>query len=85
MVFQCINIRQVPWKVLKTAAFGLGFQHLPRDLANVNAWKNMFDPFINKMFCTVEILLHVYNVFIIWASVKTGLYFVLGSYMIFIK
>ena len=35
--FQCINIRQVPWEVLKTAAFGLGFQHLPRDLANVNA------------------------------------------------
>ena len=37
MVFQCINIRQV---------FGLGFQHLPRDLANVNAWKTMFDPYI---------------------------------------
>ena len=35
--FSCINIRQVPWEVLKTAAFGLGFQHLPRDLANVNA------------------------------------------------
>ena len=37
MVFQCINIRQVPWEVLKTEAFGLGFQHLPRDLDNVNA------------------------------------------------
>ena len=37
MVFQCINIRQVPRGVLKTPAFGLGFQHLPRDLANVNA------------------------------------------------
>ena len=24
MDFQCINIRQVPWEVLKTAAFGLG-------------------------------------------------------------
>ena len=45
MVFQCINIRQVPWEVLKIAAFGLGFQHLPRDLANVNAWKTMFDPY----------------------------------------
>ena len=45
MVFQCINIRQVPWEVLKTAAFGLGFQHLPRDLAKVNAWKTMFDPY----------------------------------------
>ena len=46
MVFQCINIRQVPWEVLKTAAFGLGFQHLPRDQANVNALKTMLDPFI---------------------------------------
>ena len=36
---------QVPWEVLKTAAFGLGFQHLPRDLANVNVWKTMFDPY----------------------------------------
>ena len=35
--FQCINIRQVSREVLKTAASGLGFQHLPRDLANVNA------------------------------------------------
>ena len=31
MVFQCINICQVPLEVLKTAAFGLGFQHLARD------------------------------------------------------
>ena len=25
---------------------GIDFQHLPRDLANVNAWKTMFDPYI---------------------------------------
>ena len=37
MVFQCINIRQVPGEVLKTAASGRDFQHLPRDLTNVNA------------------------------------------------
>ena len=37
--FSCINIRQVPREVLKTAAFGRGFQHLPRDLANINALK----------------------------------------------
>ena len=49
MFFQCINISQDHWEVLKTAAFGLGFQHLPRDLANVNAWKTMFDPYINKI------------------------------------
>ena len=46
MVYQCIYIRQVPREVLKTAASGLGFQHLLRDLAYVNAWKNMFDPYI---------------------------------------
>ena len=32
--------------MLKTSAYGLGFQHLPRDLANVKAWKTMFDPYI---------------------------------------
>ena len=47
MVFQCINIHQIPWEVLKTEAFGLGFQHLPRDLANINAGKTMFDPYNN--------------------------------------
>ena len=38
--FSCINIRQVPWEVLKTEAEGRGFQYLPRDLAIVNALKN---------------------------------------------
>ena len=38
--FSYINIRQVPWEVLKTEAEGRGFQHLPRNLANVNALKN---------------------------------------------
>ena len=28
--FSCINVRQVPWEVLKTEAEGRGFQHLPR-------------------------------------------------------
>ena len=50
MALKCIYIPQVPWEVLKTAAFGLGFQHLPRDLANVNAWKTMFDPYIGDIF-----------------------------------
>ena len=31
--------RQGPWEVLKTEAEGRVFQHLPRDLANVNALK----------------------------------------------
>ena len=37
--FSCINIRQVPWEVLKIEAEGRGFQHLQRDLVNVNALK----------------------------------------------
>ena len=50
MGFQCINIniRHVPWEVLKTKASGLGFQHLPSDLENVNANKTMYDPYIIK-------------------------------------
>ena len=40
--FPCINVCQVPREMLKTEAVGLGFQHLPRDLANVN-WKINFD------------------------------------------
>ena len=34
--FPCNNVCQVPREMLKTEAVGLGFQHLPRDLANVN-------------------------------------------------
>ena len=56
MVFQCIYIRQVPTEVLKTAAASLGFQHLPRVLANVNAWKTMFDPYIERKKNTDQIL-----------------------------
>ena len=37
--FSCINIRHVSWEVLKTEAEGRGFQHLSKDLANVNALK----------------------------------------------
>ena len=32
---------------VRIKAYGLGFQHLPRDLANVNEKKNMFDPYNN--------------------------------------
>ena len=37
MFFQCHNIRQVPWEMLKTEAEGL---------ANVSACKTMFDTYI---------------------------------------
>ena len=46
MILSFINIHKVPRKVLKTLGFALGFQHLPRDFANVNEWKIMFDPYI---------------------------------------
>ena len=45
MILSFITIRKVPWDLLKTSGFALGFQHLPRDLANVNEWKIMFDPY----------------------------------------
>ena len=32
--------------MLKTSGYALGFQHSPRDLANVNEWKIIFDPYI---------------------------------------
>ena len=44
MILSFINIRKVPRKVLKTSGFALCFQHLPRDIVNVNEWKIMFDP-----------------------------------------
>ena len=46
MIFSFVNIRKVPREMLKTSGFALGFQHLTRDLANVNEWKIMFDPYI---------------------------------------
>ena len=42
-VFPCINIRWVPREVFKTEGTARGFQHRPRNPANVNARKNMSD------------------------------------------
>ena len=44
MILSFINIRKVPREVLKISGFALGF-HLPRDLANVNEWNIMLDPY----------------------------------------
>ena len=41
MILSFINIRKVPREMLEA----LGFQNLPRSLANVNEWKIMFDPY----------------------------------------
>ena len=40
MILSFVNIRKFPREMLKTSG------HLPRDLANVNEWKIMFDPYI---------------------------------------
>ena len=48
MILSFINIRKVPREMLKTSGFALGFQQLSRDLANVNEWKIMFDPYNEK-------------------------------------
>ena len=49
---------------------GLGFQHLPRDLANVNAWKTMFDPYIWGWLGVAKVMgiLHHWGVQLILAS-----------------
>ena len=51
MILSFINIRTVPREMLKISGFALGFQHIPRDLTNVNEWKIMFDPYILKNNC----------------------------------
>ena len=38
--FRCINVCQIPREMLQTEAVGQGFQHLLRDLANVNVLEN---------------------------------------------
>ena len=56
MILSFINIRKVPREMLKTSGFALGFQHFPRDLANVNEWKIMFDPYINKIYYSAHVI-----------------------------
>ena len=73
MVFHCINIRQVPREELKTAASGLGFQHIPRDQANVNAWKNMFDPYIGTF--SQAVVMHTISRTLSFIIVTFGLYY----------
>ena len=46
MILSFINIRKVPWEVLKALGFTLCFQNFPHDLANVNEGKIIFDPSI---------------------------------------
>ena len=57
-----MNFCQVPWELLKIEAGGLGFQYLPRVLANVNAWKTMSEPYNAKRMAILsdEVILQDY-------------------------
>ena len=46
MILSFINIRVVSRGLLKTSGYAFGFQHSPWDLANVNEWNIIFDPYI---------------------------------------
>ena len=37
-------------------SYALGFQHSPRDLANVNEWKIMFDPYIISILNAISLI-----------------------------
>ena len=58
---------QGPSGRLKTSGFALGFQHFPRDLANVNEWKIMFDPSNNVSKDADEIAKRVKQVYLPWS------------------
>ena len=45
MILSFIYIRKVPREM-----FALGFQHFPRDLANVNEWKIIYDSYNETQF-----------------------------------
>ena len=48
-LFQCINICWVPRKMFEHSACGFVFKQLPRDLANVNAWKNVWSLYLKHL------------------------------------
>ena len=72
MILSFINIRKVPREMLKTSGFALGFQNLPRDLANVNEWKIMFDPY-NSSYPTTVLHTFMYGSFVTAPSPPTGM------------
>ena len=48
MFFNALTISfLIPWEMLKTSGFALGFQHLFRDLTKVQYIANNADPYIN--------------------------------------
>ena len=45
VVYRCVKKKTMR----KGTFFALGIQHFPRDLANVNEWKIMFDPSYDRI------------------------------------
>ena len=64
------------WRCLNTRPIGLAFKQHPRDLANVNAWKNMWSLYLiilmNLLDCKTEQAMWT------WNANKTNKRFVLG-------
>ena len=60
---------------MKTEGVALSFQHFPQDLANVNEWKIMFDPYIRKSLPAVftRITMIVYNFIGQWSEMEGGI------------
>ena len=46
-LFHCINICRVPQKMFEHLACSSMFKQLPQDLANVNAWKNVWSLYLS--------------------------------------
>ena len=67
MIFLFIHIRKGPPEVLKTSRFTLGFQQFPRDIANVNEWKIMFDSSIDTGHWTRDVYVINSPISLLWS------------------
>ena len=68
-VYETLRQKYLPPKyyifpnVNKFNIFALGFQHLPRDLANINEWKVMFDPYFYSETVIHNVATYLYYAF----------------------
>ena len=53
----------IPRGVLKTSGYAFGFQHSPRDLANVNGWKIMLIPIL-ILFWVINVTVYAMSSFV---------------------
>ena len=72
----CFIALTLAWSLgrcLNTRPNGLVFKQLPRDPANVNAWKNMYDPY-NHYLCQILIEFHTVKAYL-WNFQKFAIVF----------